>query len=65
MATMEAAEKRRTSLSPVSGTYLFGAVRALDDLLGLLASNVVSAGSSTRLAGGMAGVAVFESRLRC
>ena len=56
---MEAAEKRRTSLSPVSGTYLLGAVRALDDLLGLMASNVVSAGS------GIAGVAVFESRLRC
>ena len=34
MATMEAAEKRRTSLSPVSGTYLLGAVRALEDLLG-------------------------------
>ena len=62
---MEAAEKRRTSLSPVSGTYLLGAVRALEDLLGLLASNVVSAGSSIWPAGGMAGVAVFESRLRC
>ncbi len=30
---MEAAEKLRTSLSPVSGTYLLGAARALGDLL--------------------------------
>ena len=62
MATMEAAEKRRTSLSPVSGTYLLGAARALEDLLGELLSFAAFCGAlrSGGVTGGAAGGAAGD-----